>query len=377
MKQRKSGAVLLASLTGGVVAACGGAGRNPIDPAPVNRPPEILGIELVGYNVAGHGSSLPIRVEVRDPDGDAVTCRYSPQAGRVLIDGSGNGCIGTYIAPASGLSDRIGITATDSRGASTNSAATLALGPDAVPVSTNPPSPAPPAPSPNPGPNLPAPPAPSATPTVRPTPPAQPTPTPTSSSGGNQPPTVAVAGGGSCHPDPTCTRSFTATATDPEGGSLTYSWSGTGCSGNGASGTVTVTSIGAQTCTVTVRDPLGAAASASGTANGVNNAPQLQSWGGWDPIVCGVTQCSLLPDRLDGLHRFFVADDDTGGWTCSAEATADCRTATCTMTGNNGAIAFVTLHGPGTCFLNLVIRDRWGAASPDYQTYYPLTSTPQ
>ena len=99
MRANGCAVVLIALVYGG----CGGSGSNPLSPAGVNRPPEIVRVELVGYNVAGYGESLPLRVEVRDPDGDRVDCRYTPQAGRVMIDGSSpSTCTATYVAPGDG-----------------------------------------------------------------------------------------------------------------------------------------------------------------------------------------------------------------------------------------------------------------------------------
>jgi hypothetical protein len=363
-------------------ASCGGSGKNPIAPQPVNRPPSIVRIELVGYNVAGHGESLPIRVEVSDPDGDSVTCRYAPDAGRVTIDGAGNGCAGTYVAPSAGLSDRIGVTATDSKGASTGSSATVALADTSVPVATTPPtnppsSPAPPNPQPTPRPPSPTP-MPDSTPTPIPTPAPTPQPSPSPSAQPNQPPTVTVSGGGPCHPDPTCTRPLTAVGQDPEGQPLTYTWTGGGCSGTGASGSVLVSTLGAHACTVTVRDPGGATASASATVTGTNDPPRLDAWlCCWDPIACGPTACALIPGRDDGIRRFRIADDDTAGWTCTATASYECRNATCSITGTEGTIRFNVNSTEGTCALDMVIRDRWGAPSAINQTSYPVTNSPQ
>src|SRR3990172_912011 len=200
-----------AAVVGVVIAGCGGKGQNPIAPTAVNRPPEIKKIELVGYNVAGYGSSLPVVVTVSDPDGDQVRCTYQPTAGRVLVDGSAtNTCAATYVAPGSGLSDAGGVTARDTRGASTSSSATLALGPESISSSvvTTPPPPGPgPAPAPGPA----------------PPPPPPPTPTPPP---GNHAPTVTVsAASTTCHPRPStpCGVTVTATGRDPDGDSLTFS----------------------------------------------------------------------------------------------------------------------------------------------------------
>ena len=113
----------------GLAGACGGQGTNPLSPASPNRPPNITRITLTGYDVAGYGSAHEIRVDVSDPDGDAVTCRYRPDGGRVLIDGSSDtSCVATYIAPTTGTSDRVDVTASDTKGGSTSSTARYAAG---------------------------------------------------------------------------------------------------------------------------------------------------------------------------------------------------------------------------------------------------------
>lgn len=252
-----------------LAVSCGGTGTNPVAPQPINRPPSILRIELVGYNVAGHGTTLPIRVEVSDPDGDPVTCRYTPDAGRVVADSAGSGCTGTYVAPESGLSDRIGVSAADDKGAATNSSATVALGPQSVPQGAPPPPP-----NPTPQPPAPQPPPPAPTPSPDP----QPTPSP----GVNRPPTVTASSAApGCHPRPgtPCAVQVQAVASDPDGDPITYSWQGC-AAGTAASASCAVGTPGPKTATVTVTDSKGASASSTVTVAGTNNAPAVSVTGG-------------------------------------------------------------------------------------------------
>jgi Bacterial Ig domain len=309
--------VVIAAL---VAVSCGGSGKNPVAPQPVNRPPTIVRIDLVGYNVAGYGTSLPLRVEVSDPDGDPVTCRYAPDAGRVVIDGATSGCVGTYVAPSSGLSDRVGVTATDSKGAATNSSATLALGPDSIQVAT-----APPASNPTPAPPNPQPPNPNPTPNPNPNP--TPTATPTPAPGANRAPTVtATSATPGCHPRPSapCSVATQAVASDPDGDPITFSWQGC-ATGTAATSTCAISSLGAKSATVTVTDSKGASATASVNVIGMNAQPVVTVTGGGS---CHPT-CSLT---FTGSATDPDGDPLTLSWTgCASGANPS---ATCSVNSN-------------------------------------------
>src|SRR5262245_36454938 len=133
-------------------AACGGQGKNPVAPAAANNPPTVVRVEVVGYTIAGFGAQLPVRAEVRDPDGEAVTCRWTSESGRVLVD-SANTCNGVYSAPAGGATDRLEVVPTDARGLSGSAGSTtVVLGPNSVPVGQPPPPTPEPSTRPDPGP---------------------------------------------------------------------------------------------------------------------------------------------------------------------------------------------------------------------------------
>src|SRR5205823_1816267 len=116
------------------LSACGGDGRNPVAPASINTPPTIVRIEVVGYTAVGLNAQVPVRAEARDPDGDAVTCRWTSASGRVLVD-STNTCAGIYFAPGTGATDRLDVTPTDSRGLSGSvGSITVPLSPEPIAV---------------------------------------------------------------------------------------------------------------------------------------------------------------------------------------------------------------------------------------------------
>ena len=362
--------------------ACGGAGRNPVAPASTNQPPSVTKIEVVGYTIVGTGQSVPVRADVRDPDGEPVRCEWRPVAGRVLVD-STNSCGGMYFAPIGGTSDTLAVTPIDARGLAGSvgslivplgmeSVATGAPNPSASPDPTPTPRPEPSStPTPEPSPNATPGPTPTPTPVPTPTPSPQPTPTPPAS---NHPPTVSLSGGGSCHPDPSCSRSFAATASDPDGDPITYTWTGAGCSGSGATGSVTINAVQTFTCTLTVQDNKGAAASASASASGTNSAPTITGSGGRDPIICGSTRCAWVPDRTGTLSAG-VSDDDSGGGSCTVTAHGSCSGARCTASGSQAFIEMQTGSG-GDCYVDIVWTDRWGARSSTVTDWYPVSGSP-
>ena len=124
---------------------CGGAGQNPVTPAPPNQPPVVTRLELVGYTTAGFGAQLPIQAEVHDPDGDSVSCAWKTQGGRVLVD-SRDTCVGVYFAPDSGTTDRVDVVPTDAKGtAGSTGTLTIPLTPGSIAIA------GPTSPSPSPG----------------------------------------------------------------------------------------------------------------------------------------------------------------------------------------------------------------------------------
>lgn len=104
----------------GIVVAfwdCGGNGGLPLAPSSANTPPVIVRVEVVGASQVAWGSTTPVSAEVRDSDGDAVSCGWSAQGGKVLVDSS-NTCQGVYYAPATGSSERLDVVPRTPRGAS-------------------------------------------------------------------------------------------------------------------------------------------------------------------------------------------------------------------------------------------------------------------
>src|SRR2546426_10339531 len=79
---------------------CGGNGELPLAATAANAPPVVVRVDL-GVGQVAWGTTAPVTAEVRDPDGDAVSCRWTAQAGRVLVE-SDNTCKGVYYAPMSG-----------------------------------------------------------------------------------------------------------------------------------------------------------------------------------------------------------------------------------------------------------------------------------
>jgi len=363
-----------------IIWACGGAGRNPVTPAAPDQPPTVAKIELVGFASAGFGAQLPIRAEVHDPDGDAVTCSWRSEGGRVLVD-SRDTCVGVYFAPMAGSTDRVDVVPTDSKGtAGSAGSLVIPLNADSVALGGLPsPEPTPrPRPSATPSPEDPAPtatPTPAPNPTPTPTPKPSPNPTPTPTPPPNHPPTVSLSGGGSCHPNPTCSKSFSASASDPDGDPLTYSWSGAGCSGNGTNGSVSISAIQTYTCTVTVSDGRGGTATANASAVGTNDTPTVTNISGYDPIVCGLSTCALHPDWVGASAGYSKTDDDSGGGSCSATASGSCNSITC---GADGSLTFNTGGGaPGNqCNICVTFTDRWGARSAQYCKQYPVNINP-
>ena len=92
---------------------CGGNGELPLAASAANAPPVVVRVEVVGVSQVAWGTTAPIRAEVRDPDGDAVSCHWTARAGRVLVE-SDNTCKGVYYAPMSGESERLDVVPSDS-----------------------------------------------------------------------------------------------------------------------------------------------------------------------------------------------------------------------------------------------------------------------
>lgn len=268
---------------------CGGDARLPVSPQ-TNRPPEVTKV-AIDYSVVGRGASGPVKAEVRDPDGDVVSCRWTvgSSSGRVLVDSS-NTCQGVYTAPASGASDRLEVTPTDSRGMSGSAGSTtFPLGPESIALSPSPN----PTPTPDPGPQ------PNPAPTPQPTPTPQATPTPPPPPGA---PTITsiTANPTSCHPRPgsPCTSSVVVSAS---GGAspLTYQWSGC-ATGTAPTAQCVVSALGGQLATVSVKSATGPSTQASVTVTGTNQAPIVSVSGGschpHPSTPCAVTVSSTSSD---------------------------------------------------------------------------------
>src|SRR5438093_3840190 len=110
---------------------CGGNGELPLAASAANAPPVVVRVD-VGVSQVAWGTTAPITAEVRDPDGDTVTCRWTAQAGRVLVE-SDSTCKGVYHAPMAGESEGPDVVPTDSQGA------TVGAGSLACPLSREPP----------------------------------------------------------------------------------------------------------------------------------------------------------------------------------------------------------------------------------------------
>jgi len=190
----------------------------PLGPS-INRRPEIRTVTVTPAVVV-LGGTATIRVDAIDPDGDRLFFRYSAQAGSVIPDPA-DSSRATYVQNGTDRpSDRLAVTVTDTKNASTTMTRSIGLQ-------------------------------------------------------GNRPPEVEVNGGGGCHPR--CSKNFSADASDADGDSLSYVW--TGCaSGTGRSASCQVDGVGTFTATVVVSDGKGGVTTASGFAEGTN-APPVVSGG--------------------------------------------------------------------------------------------------
>ena len=320
---------------------CGGDGELPLAASAVNAPPVVVRVEVVGVSQVAWGATAPISADVRDPDGDTVTCRWTARTGRVLVE-SDNTCKGVYYAPMSGESERLDVVPTDSKGA-TGGAGSLAFplvqapvsNPNPTPTARPEPSPAAPTPKPEPQPA----PTPTPGPAPTPTPGATPTPQP------NRPPTVTVsASNPSCHPRPgaPCSIPVQANASDPDGDPLTFTWQGC-AAGAAATSSCSVSSLAGFTATVTVSDPKGATATASVTMQGTNSAPSISGLSAGKPCHpnCNVDFVASASDP-DG-------DPLTYNWGGCATGTDSHGTCSLTDSGTFGA--------------SVTVSDGWAGAS--------------
>jgi hypothetical protein len=175
-------------------------------------------------------------------------------------------------------------------------------------------------------------------------------------------PTVSISGGGSCHPssheDP-CPVQFSASGSDY----TSLAWSGC-CSGTTAESICVVDGIGTFTCSVTATGP-GGTASASGTANGINDTPScVADMVDPDPPLC----CDL-----DATFSFTVHDDQQTGQTCRSVSAAGgacyCPPSGCSLTycgpvGDDMGIEAKVKTGPATgrCVVKVEYTDVWGSS---------------
>ena len=316
-----------------VLCGCGGKGELPLAASSANAPPVVVRVEVGGAGQVALGATAPVAAEVRDADGDTVSCRWSAQGGRVLVESS-NTCQGVYYAPTSGQSERLDVVPTDAKGAvgGTGSLAFPLMEPTAGPNPNPTPNPGPtPRPTPEPAPQ--STPAPAPPPTPAPTPTDAPTPAPQP----NRAPTVTVtAMSGSCHPRPgaPCSIPIQAQASDPDGDAIAYTWQGC-AAGTAATAACSVSSISSFTATVTVRDPKGASATASATVQGTNSAPTVTIHGGGS---CH-PNCSI-----DFSAGGSDADGDPLSYSWSGCTSGTDNRAGCSVTGVGGFTAKVTVN---------------------------------
>ena len=193
-----------------------------------------------------------------------------------------------------------------------------------------------------------------------------------------------MTGEDGCHPwrlgdvvEP-CTVSFRAEASDPDGDSLEFRWSGC-ASGAETTATCTIDRLDAVTATALVSDGKGGRASASKTARGTNQRPDLGYFNcGYRPSQnpdapdCGTESCpSPLPTSgigycMDGNFNARDAEGDlvycgpvTAGGACSGPAGIyECG-------GVEDAYSFEFRTGPdaGDCVLVIGVTDSWGEAA--------------
>src|SRR5688500_6553827 len=84
-----------------VLGGCGGKGQLPLAASSANAPPVVVRVEVAGAGQVVLGATAAVAAEVRDPDGDVVSCRWTAQGGKVLVE-SENTCRGVYYAPTTG-----------------------------------------------------------------------------------------------------------------------------------------------------------------------------------------------------------------------------------------------------------------------------------
>lgn len=212
-------------------------------------------------------------------------------------------------------------------------------------------------------------PAPTAAPTPEPTPAATATPEPAA----NRAPRVALTGGGSCHPrvGRPCTVEFQVDARDPDGDRLTLEWSGC-TSGSGLTESCTVDRPGEHTATVVATDVHGARSRASAVAQGVNRPPTVRIGTHGRPpdpappntffaIIGG--QEARDPDDFPPEYAACSATRLTVSGPCSAGI------ALCGGVDDSLDLDLTTRTGPGTCVVEAVVTDPWGAVGRDRMSF--------